>query len=359
MSLTDNKKKLFVFGILAGLVAVLLAATGNPKNMAICIACFIRDIAGSMGLHKAAPVQYFRPEIVGLVLGAMLMATAGKEFRVIGGSSRLIRFLLGFMMMLGALVFLGCPTRMVLRMAAGDLTAYIGLIGFAGGVLTGSFFLRRGFSLGRANKQASAGGYILPGILLVGFILSLTTAWFFASAKGPGSLHAPVAISLIGGLVFGALAQKSRMCFAGAIRDVALLKNFNLISILGGIFVTMLIYNVATNNFAFKINGNPIAHAQHLWNILGLYVVGFCGVLLGGCPLRQLILTGQGNTDSAITVIGMLLGTAAAHRLSIASAAQTAESAGGPALNGKVAVLVCIVILFVIAVWKSKKVKYD
>ena len=31
-------------------------------------------------------------------------------------------------------MFLGCPLRMVLRMAAGDLNAWVALIGFAGGV---------------------------------------------------------------------------------------------------------------------------------------------------------------------------------------------------------------------------------
>ena len=63
MSLTDNKKKLLLWGILAGLAAVMLAVFGNPKNMAICIACFVRDIAGSVGLHKAAVVQYYRRKL--------------------------------------------------------------------------------------------------------------------------------------------------------------------------------------------------------------------------------------------------------------------------------------------------------
>ena len=68
MELSNSKKGLFVFGLVAGLVAVVLAMSGNPKNMAICVACFIRDMAGSMKFHTAAVVQYFRPEIVGFVL---------------------------------------------------------------------------------------------------------------------------------------------------------------------------------------------------------------------------------------------------------------------------------------------------
>ena len=38
--------------------------------MGICVACFTRDIAGALGLHRAAVVQYLRPEIIGFVLGA-------------------------------------------------------------------------------------------------------------------------------------------------------------------------------------------------------------------------------------------------------------------------------------------------
>ena len=33
-----------------------------------------------------------------------------------------------------------------------------------------------------------------------------------------------------------------------------------------------------------------------------MVLVGWGSVLLGGCPLRQLILAGEGNTDSAVTV---------------------------------------------------------
>lgn len=38
------------------------------------MACFERDIAGALGLHRAEVVQYIRPEIIGFVLGATLAA---------------------------------------------------------------------------------------------------------------------------------------------------------------------------------------------------------------------------------------------------------------------------------------------
>ena len=123
MDFLKSKKGIFVFGIIAGIGAAILAATGNPKNMAFCIACFIRDSAGAMKMHNAEIVQYFRPEIVGLVLGSFIISLASREYRATAGSSPVIRFLLGVIMMIGALVFLGCPLRMVLRMSAGDVSS--------------------------------------------------------------------------------------------------------------------------------------------------------------------------------------------------------------------------------------------
>src|SRR5699024_4401177 len=104
-------------------------------------------------------------------------------------------------------------------------------------------------------------GAVLPVLLLGVLILSLATTLLKASQSGPGSMHAPVLLSLAGGLVFGAFAQKSRMCFAGSIRDVILMRNFDLLTIIGSFFVIMLVYNIASGNFvpAFDTPG-VIAH---------------------------------------------------------------------------------------------------
>ena len=61
-------------GIAIGVAAIVLVRFGNPGNMGFCIACFLRDIAGALKLHTAPVVQYMRPEILGLVLGAFVMA---------------------------------------------------------------------------------------------------------------------------------------------------------------------------------------------------------------------------------------------------------------------------------------------
>ena len=357
----DSKKGLFALGIAAGIMAILLAIGGNPKNMAMCIACFIRDTAGAFKLHQAAVVQYFRPEIVGILLGAFLISLFTKEYRSTAGSSPMIRFLLGAIMVICALVFLGCPLRMIIRMSSGDISAYVGLVGFALGIATGAFFLKKGFSLGRAYSIKKENAMFFPAVIALAFTVSLIAPSLFAySTEGPGSFRAAIPLSLIAGLVFGVIAQKARMCFAGSIRDVILLKDFRLISAIGGIFVALLAYNIFNSSFKLVAFG-PIAHANFIWNILSMYAVGFCAVLLGGCPLRQLVLAGTGSSDSIITVIGMFVGAAIAHNFSLAAApaslatAEKAAVAGGPGINGQIAVCVSIVVLFIVAYIGLKK----
>ena len=365
MRFFNTKKGLFTLGIIAGLGAALLAYLGNPKNMAFCIACFIRDTAGAMKFHNAEVVQYFRPEIVGIIIGSFLISIFTKEYRSTAGSSPVIRFFLGVIMMVCALVFLGCPLRMILRMSAGDISSYVGLVGFVAGIATGAYFLRKGFSLGRAYTTKKENGYAFPLVVAVLFALVIAVPSLYAfSEKGPGSVHAIWYASLGVGLLFGVIAQRSRMCFAGSIRDIILLKDFRLFSVVGGIFIVMLVYNLATNNFKFVPFG-PIAHAQTVWNILSMYAVGFCAVLLGGCPLRQLVLAGTGSSDSVITVLGMFVGAALAHNFKLAGASAVAENAakgikavaGGPGLNGQIFVVASIVVLFLIAFLGVKKEK--
>lgn len=308
-------------GLVTGAAAVVLSALGNPKNMGFCIACFERDIAGSLKFHTAPVVQYFRPEIVGLVLGAMIMSMIRKEWKPQGGSSPFTRFLLGMLVMIGALVFLGCPLRMVIRIGGGDVNALVGLLGFVVGIVIGTFPLRFGFTLNRAYKQNAAEGLLFPILLTVLLVLSLATDLFVKSEKGPGSMHAPWYAALLIAFAVGALCQRSRLCMAGGVRDVVLFKDFHLIYGFIAIIVAVLVGNLITGNFKFGLAEQPVAHTDGVFNFLSMVLVGWGSVLLGGCPLRQLVLAGEGNSDSAITVFGFIAGAAVSHNFSLASSA--------------------------------------
>ena len=342
-------------GAAVGLAAVLLTFLGNPANMGFCIACFLRDIAGACGLHSAAPVQYVRPEIIGLVLGAFVMSVAAKEFRAKAGSSPAVRFVLGALVMIVALVFLGCPLRMVLRLAGGDLNALTALLGFTAGIFIGTRFLNKGFSLRRAYDACAAEGTVLTAVLTgLGVLFMLAPALFKMSEKGPGSMHAPVLASFGMALIVGALAQKSRLCMAGGIRDGILFQDFKLLYGFIAIFAVTLAGNLILGSFKLGFHSQPVSHSAHLWNFLGMVIVGWGSVLLGGCPLRQLILAGSGNGDSAVTVFGMMAGAAIAHNFGLAGSADSVNEAGqyvvgGIQTNGQMAVLIALAALLVIS----------
>ena len=355
MKLLKDKRNLLIGGIIIGVIAFMLPLFGNPKNMGFCIACFVRDIAGGLKLHNAAVVQYIRPEIIGLILGSFLIAIITKEFKPRGGSSPVLRFIIAAFVMIGALAFLGCPFRMIIRLSAGDLNALVGLLGFTAGVAVGAFFLTKGFSLGRYQKQSSVEGVALPFANIVLFVLFLAIPALFAfSEKGPGSMHAPIIISLLAGLIVGALAQKTRLCMVGGIRDTILVKDTTLLFGFVSIFIIMLIMNIATGNFNLGFANQPVAHSDHLFNFLGMALCGLGSVMLGGCPLRQLILAGEGNSDSAISVLGLLVGAAISHNFSLAGVANE-----GVKTNGRVAVIFGLIFLVSIALIKIYQVKKE
>ena len=355
----DGKRKMFISGGIIGLIATILMKFGNPGNMGFCIACFYRDIAGALGLHRAPVVQYIRPEIIGFIFGAFIIAIAKGDFKPRGGSSPFIRFFLGFFLVIGALMFLGCPLRMILRLANGDLNALTGLIGYLVGIFVGIQFLKKGYTLGRSTEQAKISGYITPAIALVLLIFLLVKpAFIFFSTEGPGSMAAPIALSLIAGIIVGIVLQRSRICTAGGFRDAMLIRDYHFLWGILGIFLVNLIANLVLNFQSFNLGfvGQPIAHNSHLWNFLGMVLAGICSVLLGGCPVRQTILASEGDTDAGITILGVIVGAAFAHNFGLASSGE------GPTTNGKIAVIIGLIVVLTTAysiVKQANKIRYE
>lgn len=328
-------------GIIIGILASLLQYWGNPANMGVCVACFLRDIAGALGLHRAEVVQYMRPEIMGFVLGSFFAAYLFKEFKPRLGSAPIVRFVLGFFAMIGALIFLGCPWRALLRLAGGDLNAILGLIGLAAGIWIGTIFLKSGYTLGSSHKTYKSAGLIFPVFMLVLLILMILnpaitgenkSGMIFYSIKEPGSLHAPLLISLVVGLGIGFLAQRSRFCTMGAIRDLVLFKQTHLFAGLVSLLISAFVVNLLLGQFNPGFAEQPVAHSMHVWNFAGMMLAGLAFTLAGGCPGRQLFLSGEGDGDAAVFVIGMLAGAAFSHNFGLASSAAGATTAGIAAL---------------------------
>jgi len=351
---------IIVAGAVIGVLAPVLQRLGNPRNMGICVACFERDIAGALGLHRAAAVQYIRPEIIGFVLGSLIAALLFREFRARAGSAPIVRFVLGVFAMVGALAFLGCPWRALLRLAGGDLNAIVGLAGLTIGVTIGVQFLKSGYSLGRSYRTYPAVGWIMPVMMIGLLLLAIFRPQFtpdgpiFFSKTGPGSLHAPLLASLAVGLLVGFLAQRTRFCTMGSVRDVILMGDTHLISGVGALLVIAFATNLVLGQVQIGIAGQPVAHSNHLWNFLGMVLSGLAFALAGGCPGRQLILAGEGDGDAAVFVLGMITGAAFSHNFGLAGAPdqvmQGMVKVGGLSSAGMTAVLfglaVCVAIGF-------------
>ncbi|MBR8461633.1 YedE-related selenium metabolism membrane protein [Campylobacter sp. faydin G-24] len=321
----SSSKWFIISGATLGVLAAFLVFFGNPGNMGVCAACFLRDTAGAMGFHRAAVVQYVRPEIIGLIVGGFLASMFWtREFSPNTGSSPFVRFLLGVFAMIGCLVFLGCPWRAFLRLGGGDMTAIAGVLGLGVGVMCGMFFKKRGYALGESVKTTTAMGLaptIIGVLLLIALVFELKigeNAALFISVKGPGSQHAPVIISLVVAIIVGALMHKSKFCSVGAIGR-AFRGDFSMFFGIISIILFASIANAALGQYKFGFEAQPIAHNDYIWNFLGMVLAGLCFSLSEGCPGKHLVQMGAGNLSSVIFIVGMMAGGAIAHNFLLAS----------------------------------------
>lgn len=348
-----------VMGAVLGIGAVLLSYFGNPANTGLCVACFMENIAGALGFHDNIRMQYLRPEIIGFVLGAFALSMVRKEFRSTGGSSPLLRFLVGMLLIIGCAVFIGCPIKLFLRITAGDISALAGLIGLIAGIYVGLEFIENGFQLGEASPAPKANGLIIPGIMFFLLILAIVQPSFISqSEKGSASQHAPFLLSLGVGLLVGALAQRTQFCITGGIARIFLWgpreimncpRSTGMLISISSFFGFALAANLLTGQFHFGLQGQPSSTPSYGWAFLGMFMVGFGSVLIRGCPLRQLVSAGQGDNDAGVTVMGMLAGAALVQNWGVSSNAE------GTPLVGQVAVLLGICLLFIIGLMNRKR----
>jgi YedE family putative selenium metabolism protein len=259
---------------------------------------------------------------------------------------------------IGALVFLGCPWRALLRLAGGDANALSGIAGLVVGVGVGCLFLKRGYSLGRNYPMPRIAGSIFPAlmVLFLGLLLFRTSfqegGAIFFSTKGPGSQHAAIWMSLSAGLLVGYLAQRTRFCTMGSLRDALLIRDFHLLSGAIAFVVAAMVVNVAVGGMNVGWQAMPASHMNHLWNVLSMVLAGLCFALAGGCPGRQFFLAGEGDGDAAVFCSGMFTGAAIAHNWVLAAVPDKTIGGtiqvGGPGVYGRIAVLAGIVFCVIL-----------
>ncbi|HEX9078589.1 MAG TPA: YedE family putative selenium transporter, partial [Desulfuromonadaceae bacterium] len=194
-------------GLCLGALGVLLSLWGNPENSGICVSCFMENVAGALGLHDNPRLQYLRPELMGFVLGAAACALAFGEFRSRGGSAPLPRVAAGIFLMVGCSIFIGCPIKLFLRLAAGDAASVAGVAGLLAGVWVGVKGLVKGVDLGPNLRQRGGSGLLVPALfaLLLAFLV-IRPSFILFSDHGSGAQHAHWPVSLACGLLLGAMA---------------------------------------------------------------------------------------------------------------------------------------------------------
>ena len=186
--------------------------------------------------------------------------------------------------------------------------------------------MKRGFNLSRATNYVSPyAGWIMP-IGMVGLLALVILNPSFLKASPPNSWgweHAWLPLSLGAGLLVGVLAQRSRMCFMGAWRDIYLVKSGYLMTGVIAAFIGVLVFNIILGQFSvgFDRPGELVVTgwSNQTWNFLSMALVGLAATLLGACPLRQLILSGEGDTDAGATVLGMFAGAAIVRNFNVSS----------------------------------------
>ncbi|AZR74189.1 hypothetical protein BBF96_12750 [Anoxybacter fermentans] len=184
-------------------------------------------------------------------------------------------------------------------------------------------------------------------------LLIVKPAFIAFSQAGPGSLSAPILLSLFVGLIVGFLVQSTGFCFTGGYRNLIFGKNPHLFQGYPMTFVTALFFNLIFGQFKLGFANQPAAHSDYLWSFLSMTLVGICATFASDYPLRQLIKSTEGNLDSVITVFGMILGTAFAHNFGLAS------SGKGTTANGQIAVIIGLVTVLVIGYFCKKLILSD
>jgi uncharacterized protein len=121
----------------------------------------------------------------------------------------------------------------------------------------------------------------------------------------------PTIATLVTGLIIGYLAQRSRMCFIGGIRDFLLIRDWYLLK---GLIAFGLTAWIAFPLFGGANNSFELPDAITLGiTVLGGFGVGYFSTLANGCPLRQHVLAAQGTKSSITYLAGFFCGAVIFH----------------------------------------------
>lgn len=113
--------------------------------------------------------------------------------------------------------------------------------------------------------------------------------------------------------------------------------------------IAALVLNLVFGSFHWGFENQPVAQPDNLWNFFGMVTCGLAFALAGGCPGRQLFLSGEGDNDAAIFIMGLIVGTAMCHNFGMAS------STAGPGVHGALATIAGFAICLLIGIFNCRR----
>ena len=129
-----------------------------------------------------------------------------------------------------------------------------------------------------------------------------------------------------------------------------LVRRFDLMVGVAGLLIGATVANLAFGQFNLGFLGQPVAHTNALGNFAAMVVAGLTAIMMGGCPFRQVIMSGEGDADATMAVVGMIAGAGFAHWQGLTS------SPAGLAPNAWLALGVMAVVLAAILFIKRERV---
>lgn len=185
-----------------------------------------------------------------------------------------------------------------------------------------------------AKPLPALNGLVIP-LLMAGLLVAwlVHPSFIQFSQVGPGAQKAKGTLALGSGLFIGVLAQRSRFCLTGGIGNLIASRDPRMLSGLVSMLVFAFLASVIRGLYVPGLEGQPGSHLAYGWSFAGMALVGAVSILVGGCPFRQLILAGQGDSDAGMVVLGMLVGGA------ITQAWGLSSTNLGPTSLGQVATL--------------------
>ena len=336
-----------------GAGTIALIPLGNPEYMGICISCYISHLSGSLGLHSNTFSQFPRPELIGILLGSYIFSLIRKQHHPYSTGDFLIRFIIGFSLMVGAVVFVGCPLRALFRISFGDFSALIGISGLITGVWFGTGFEKAGFYLkGKIHTEKEKESWVLPVVAVLFFIgLALGGVGLQLSEKGTGAVYAPIFLTLMFGAIVGALGQRSRFCTVAGIKNFIIGRDIHLLIGIGVLIFSATSMNLLLGKYMAGFLYYPGTNTAYVWDFISMFLVGIGAAFLDGCPFRIIVRAGQGDTDSVPVLMGMILAGGMTQTLNIAS------GSAGTTSQGKISVLSGIFLLSIFGYIRIRKEK--